>query len=176
MPRIPSILAFALALLSAAASGAAVPGARMPGDARRRPRPATADHLVRSIDAAPGRGCRLLILHMDTPGGLDTAMRGVIKAILASSAPVAAWVAPSGARAASAGTYLLYASHIAAMAPGVIGAICLLLGLYALQLLPVNYAGLALMPSAWCSWAWKPSCPASASSAWAASPPSSQAP
>lgn len=80
--------------------------------------PATADHVVRSIGTAHARGQQLLILRMDTPGGLDTSMRAVIKAILASKVPVVAWVAPSGARAASAGTYLLYASHVAAMAPG----------------------------------------------------------
>lgn len=80
--------------------------------------PATADHVVRSIAASTERGHQLLILRMDTPGGLDTSMRAVIKAILASNIPVVAWVAPSGARAASAGTYLLYASHVATMAPG----------------------------------------------------------
>lgn len=80
--------------------------------------PASADHMLRSLDKAVGAGATAVVLRIDTPGGLDTAMRDMIKIILASPVPVIAHVAPSGARAASAGTYLLYASHVAAMAPG----------------------------------------------------------
>src|SRR5476651_2066747 len=80
--------------------------------------PATADYVHRGIERARAQGAQLLVLQMDTPGGLDTSMRAIIKDILAAPMPVAAFVAPGGARAASAGTYILYASHIAAMAPG----------------------------------------------------------
>ena len=80
--------------------------------------PAVADHVRRGLAEARARDARVVVLRIDTPGGLDTSMRTIIRAILASPVPVIAYVAPSGARAASAGAFILYASHVAAMAPG----------------------------------------------------------
>ncbi|MGH8495226.1 MAG: NfeD family protein [Gammaproteobacteria bacterium] len=117
------------ALCCAGCLAAGLSGAQQTGDeASAQPRgvlleirgaigPATSDYIVRGIDAAEAGDAQLVILEMDTPGGLDSAMRDIIKKILASRIPVATYVHPSGSRAASAGTYILFASHIAAMAP-----------------------------------------------------------
>lgn len=99
--------------------------------------PPIADYVVRELGAAKPDQVRLIILRMNTPGGLDTSMRQIVSAILASPVPVATYVAPNGARAASAGTYIAYASAIAAMAPGTnIGAAT-----------PVQLGGNPLLPS-----------------------------
>lgn len=80
--------------------------------------PASSDYVERSLRDPVVQDGSAIILYLDTPGGLDSAMRDIIQAILSAPVPVVAYVAPSGARAASAGAYILYASHIAAMAPG----------------------------------------------------------
>lgn len=80
--------------------------------------PAMADYVVRALEATSTVDTALVVLRMNTPGGLDTSMREIVRAILASPVPVAVYVAPGGSRAASAGTFIMYAGAIAAMAPG----------------------------------------------------------
>ena len=114
---IPLVLFFAGALLiTASANNVSRPVFQLTIDDAIGP--ATDDYVERAIETATLQHAELIVIRMDTPGGLDSAMRSIIKNITNSSVPVAVYVAPTGARAASAGTYILYASHIAAMAPG----------------------------------------------------------
>lgn len=79
--------------------------------------PAISDYVVRGLHKAAETNVVVVVLQMDTPGGFDHSMRDIIRHILSSPVPVISYVAPGGSRAASAGTYILYASHVAAMAP-----------------------------------------------------------
>lgn len=100
--------------------------------------PVTQDLITRAIDDAEANSATLLILQMNTPGGLDHSMRKIITAILDSEVPVVTYVSPPGSRAASAGTYILYASHVAAMSPATnLGSAT-----------PVQIGGLPKMPDA----------------------------
>ena len=99
--------------------------------------PVTQELVSRGIAEAEDNRAAMVILQLDTPGGLDHSMREMIKDILDAHVPVVTWVAPQGSRAASAGTYILYASHVAAMAPATnLGAAT-----------PVRIGGLPSMPS-----------------------------
>ena len=78
---------------------------------------ATAEYILSGIEYAETSGAELIIINMDTPGGLMAPMRDIVQAVLGSGVPIATYVTPAGARADSAGTYILLASHIAAMTP-----------------------------------------------------------
>ena len=80
--------------------------------------PASSNYLKEGMAAALRQNAQMVLIELDTPGGLSTSMREMIQEITNSTLPVVIYVSPKGARAASAGTYLLYASHVAAMAPG----------------------------------------------------------
>ena len=120
-------VARALCLAIAASLAALLSAAAAPADAQPKAYlidldgpigPVAADYVERGLAEAAERSASVIILRLDTPGGLDQSMRAIIRAILASQVPVVGYVAPGGARAASAGVYIMYACAVAAMAPG----------------------------------------------------------
>jgi membrane-bound serine protease (ClpP class) len=113
MVRWPAIAGVVFVACSFAASAAHVALIEIDGAIG----PAASAHVAKAHARALEEGAAAIVLRIDTPGGLDTAMRDIIKVELGSPIPVIAWVGPEGARAASAGTYILYAAHVAAMAP-----------------------------------------------------------
>ena len=110
-------IAMVWALLCALGTTDAVAGTALMLTVSEAIGPASTDYIARGLARAKADGASLVVLELNTPGGLDTAMRDTVQAILASPVPVATYVHPQGSRAASAGTFILYASHIAAMAP-----------------------------------------------------------
>jgi membrane-bound serine protease (ClpP class) len=106
-------IALLAAVLSIAAPGATIPVLRLDGPIG----PASAEYVARGLAGAAEAGAPMVVIRIDTPGGLAESTRDIVREILASRVPVATWVGPSGARAASAGTFIVMASHVAAMAP-----------------------------------------------------------
>ncbi|WP_295446306.1 nodulation protein NfeD [uncultured Thiodictyon sp.] len=113
-PWLPALAAVLLAILAIPAAAREAPLVDLEGAIG----PASAIFVADALTAAQREGAPVLVLRIDTPGGLDSAMRAIVKAITASTVPVIGYVAPGGARAASAGTYILSACQVAAMAPG----------------------------------------------------------
>ncbi len=116
-PRLPVLCVFAALLILASGVVCAAEPVIVQLDIRGPIGPATSEYVHNGLARARALHATLVVLRMDTPGGLVLAMRRIIRDILASPVPVAGFVAPGGARAASAGTYILYACNIAAMAP-----------------------------------------------------------
>lgn len=104
-------------MVATPAAAQSAPGQTIVVTARGIVNPTLAHYLSRTIDRAEQDGAGLVVIELDTPGGLDVSMRQIIQRILSSKTPVAVYVSPQGARAGSAGVYITYAAHLAAMAP-----------------------------------------------------------